>query len=99
MLRSQTRLELHVRPDTNARQRKRILQQWYRRQIKQLIPPLIEKWQAVMGVVVADWGVKKMKTKWGACNIKARRIWLNLELAKPARNASNTSSSMNWRTC
>jgi hypothetical protein len=79
---SQTRLELHVRPDTNARQRERILHQWYRRQIKLLIPPLIEKWQAVLGVAVADWGVKKMKTKWGACNIEARRIWLNLELAK-----------------
>ena len=23
-----------------------------------------------------------MKTKWGTCNIDARRIWLNLELAK-----------------
>jgi len=31
---------------------------------------------------VDDWGVKKMKTKWGSCNIEARRIWLNLELAK-----------------
>jgi predicted metal-dependent hydrolase len=27
-------------------------------------------------------GVKKMKTKWGTCNITAKRIWLNLELAK-----------------
>ena len=31
---------------------------------------------------VADWGVKRMKTKWGSCSIEARRIWLNLELAK-----------------
>ena len=23
-----------------------------------------------------------MKTKWGSCNIQARRIWLNLELVK-----------------
>ena len=23
-----------------------------------------------------------MKTKWGTCNIQARRIWLNLELIK-----------------
>ena len=23
-----------------------------------------------------------MKTKWGACNAEARRIWLNIELAK-----------------
>ena len=26
--------------------------------------------------------IKKMKTKWGSCNIQAKRIWLNLELAK-----------------
>ena len=31
---------------------------------------------------MADWGIKKMKTKWGSCNVAARRIWLNLELAK-----------------
>lgn len=31
---------------------------------------------------VADWGVKRMKTKWGTCTIEARRIWLNLELVK-----------------
>ena len=36
----------------------------------------------MLGVQVADWGVKKMKTKWGSCNASARRIWLNLELAK-----------------
>ena len=51
-------------------------------QLKALIPPLLEKWQAVLGVQVAEWGIKKMKTKWGSCNSRARRIWLNLELAK-----------------
>jgi predicted metal-dependent hydrolase len=35
-----------------------------------------------MKVQVEEWGVKKMKTKWGTCNITAKRIWLNLELAK-----------------
>lgn len=35
-----------------------------------------------MGVKVEDWGVKLMRTKWGTCNIQAKRIWLNLELAK-----------------
>jgi predicted metal-dependent hydrolase len=81
-LRSKSTLELHVRPYTDAGQRNRILNQWYRQQLKELIPPLIEKWQAVLGVVVAEWGVKKMKTRWGTCNVEARRIWLNLELAK-----------------
>ena len=31
---------------------------------------------------VGDWGVRRMKTKWGSCNSADRRIWLNLELAK-----------------
>jgi len=35
-----------------------------------------------MGVQLADWRVKRMKTKWGSCNADAARIWLNLELAK-----------------
>jgi predicted metal-dependent hydrolase len=35
-----------------------------------------------MGVNVAEWGVKQMKTKWGTCTSKAHRIWLNLELVK-----------------
>lgn len=81
-LRNKPKLELHVRPETDAGQRERILHQWYRQQLKELIPPLIEKWQAVLGVRVAEWGVKKMKTRWGTCNIEARRIWVNLELAK-----------------
>ena len=81
-LRSKSTLELHVRPASTARQRNRILHQWYRQQLKALIPPLIEKWQAALGVAVAEWGIKKMKTRWGTCNIEARRIWVNLELAK-----------------
>jgi hypothetical protein len=55
---------------------------WYRQQLKQEIPPLIAKWEKNIGVTVNEWGVKLMKTKWGTCNIEAKRIWLNLELAK-----------------
>jgi len=47
-----------------------------------LIPPLLAQWQPILEVEVADWGIKRMKTKWGTCSVDARRIWLNLELAK-----------------
>ncbi len=75
-------IDLYARPETSAEQREQVLQQWYRKQLKVLIPSLLEKWQLVLGVQVAKWGIKRMKTKWGACTIKARRIWINLELAK-----------------
>ena len=75
-------LDLYVRPGTGAEKREQVLQSWYRAQLKTLIPPLLEKWQPILGVQVADWGIKKMKTRWGSCNVDARRIWFNLELAK-----------------
>ena len=56
--------------------------EWYRNQLKHQIPGLIDKWQKKMGVEVNEWVIKRMKTKWGTCTIAARRIWLNLELAK-----------------
>ena len=80
--RNKSTLELHVRPESTVGQRQRVLQQWYRQHLRELVPPMLEKWQRVLGVKVSEFGIKKMKTKWGTCNIQARRIWVNLELAK-----------------
>ncbi|HWQ18172.1 MAG TPA: SprT family zinc-dependent metalloprotease [Methanotrichaceae archaeon] len=76
------RLDLFVPYGADAAKRERVMIAWYRTELKSRVPDLIEKWQPVVGVQVADWGIKRMKTKWGSCNISARRIWLNLELAK-----------------
>jgi predicted metal-dependent hydrolase len=81
-LRGNSTLELQVRAEMSVRQREGVLHQWYRQQLKARVPALLEKWQPLLGVQAAGWGIKKMKTKWGTCNIEARRIWLNLELAK-----------------
>lgn len=77
-----TTLELQVRPGTNRDRREAILHRWYRQQLREQIPQLIAKWEPEIGVTVADWGIKKMKTCWGTCNSQVQRIWLNLELAK-----------------
>jgi predicted metal-dependent hydrolase len=82
VLRNRSTIELHVPSESSSQQRERVLQRWYRQQLRALIPSLLEKWELVLGVEVADWGIKKMKTKWGACSVDARRVWLNLELAK-----------------
>jgi predicted metal-dependent hydrolase len=81
-LSSHTRIDLYARLEQTAEQRERVLHRWYREQLKALIPPLLERWQVVLDVQVSGWGIKKMKTRWGSCNIDARRVWFNLELAK-----------------
>lgn len=73
---------LTVKPSTSKDEKATIMKEWYRKQIKKQIPQLIAKWEKIIDVKANDWGVKQMKTKWGACNVDAKRIWLNLELAK-----------------
>jgi predicted metal-dependent hydrolase len=73
---------LTIRPDSNVEQKQVVLQEWYRDQLKPIVSKLIEKWSQVLNVTVKEFGIKRMKTKWGTCNHDAQRIWLNLELAK-----------------
>lgn len=82
IIKNNTHLTLTVNPGATRANRERALNAWYRAEIKQRIPNLLAKWEPIMGETVNEWGVKKMKTKWGSCHIEARRIWLNLELAK-----------------
>ena len=81
-LRNNMQMDLYTRPGSTIEQREKIMTEWYREQLKMRIPDLIEKWEKIMGVKVRSWGVKRMKTRWGTCNIRDRRIWINLELVK-----------------
>lgn len=75
-------LRLYVNRGTTAENRELAVNAFYREELKTRITRLLPYWQHRMGISVQHWGIKRMKTKWGSCNTKARRIWLNLELAK-----------------
>ena len=42
----------------------------------------LNKYEKLMNVYVEQLRIKKMKTRWGTCNIEAKRIWINYELVK-----------------
>lgn len=75
-------LELRVPPGTSRDRRETVLNEWYRNLLRQALPPLVTAWEKRAGVTVAEVRIKKMRTRWGTCNIQSKRIWLNLELAK-----------------
>lgn len=81
-IRGITSIDLFVRPGTSSEQRYAILQRWYREQLRMQVQPLLTNWEAQLGVQTTALGIKTMKTKWGSCNVEARRVWLNLELVK-----------------
>jgi predicted metal-dependent hydrolase len=76
------RMILRVRPGTDTSRRHSIVESWYREQVKEAIPPLLAKWEPVVGATVERFFVRRMRTKWGSCNSKARSIRLNTDLAR-----------------
>ena len=77
-----TRMMLRVRPGAGRDAREAILHRWYRHRLRGRLLALLAKWEPRVDVQVAEARIKRMKTRWGTCNRDARRIWLNLELAK-----------------
>jgi len=75
-------IEIYVRPNTLEIAKEKLIYEWYRSELKRIVPILIDKWQPIMDVKVSHWGIKRMKTRWGTCNISNKNIWLNLELAR-----------------
>ena len=80
-----SRLVLRVPPRTGEERRQILIEAWYREQLKEAVPPLLARWQRLLGVRVQRFFVQRMKTRWGSCNPKTRTIRLNTELAKKPR--------------
>lgn len=77
-------LTLSMSDPSNLEARKKQLDKWLRAQLKERIAQLLEHWQPIMGVAASDFGVRKMKTRWGSCNIRTHKIWLNFDLMSKA---------------
>ena len=77
-----TKISLRMRPGSDRDTREAVVHRWYREHLRAEVSSLLEKWEAKLGVSANEVRIKRMKTLWGSCNVAAKRIWLNLELAK-----------------
>lgn len=73
---------LQVRPGATHAKREEILAGWYRDRLREAVPPLIARWEPMLGVKVKQFFIQHMKTKWGGCSPDRGTIRLNSELAK-----------------
>jgi len=76
---------LQARPGTPEEKKQAVLDEWYRAQLKEAVPPLIAKWEPLMGVKIERFFVRRMKTKWGSCSRNSAGIRLNTDLARKPR--------------
>lgn len=81
-IRSSRIIELAVPPGSDRDFRERRMLEWYRKELRNVAAPIIAKRAGQLGVSEPEWGIKRMRTRWGTCSAEEGRIWLNSELIK-----------------
>jgi hypothetical protein len=79
---SEEKAVLSLKANTTDRQREAFVQKWYREQCKNAIREKLSFWEKVTGLPCASWQVRAMKTRWGSCNVRKRKINFNFWLVQ-----------------
>lgn len=66
----------------NIEKKEKMLEKFYKEKLEEKISQIVPKYENMMNLHASEYRIKKMKTRWGTCNITKKRIWVNLELAK-----------------
>ena len=72
----------------NIRKKHILLDTWYKKEALKLFENLLKKYCSIMNLEINSFAVKKLKSKWGSCNVSKKHITFNLELIKYPVHAS-----------
>lgn len=75
-------IELHLPPSASSAERRELLDECYRAELRRNATPLLLKWQERLGVELNRFFVQRMRTKWGSSNPSNATVRLNLDLAR-----------------
>lgn len=67
---------------STAVNREKAMTEWYRSELKRILPIVLKQCEDRIGVTANACNVKYMRTRWGSCNIVEKRILINLQLVK-----------------
>lgn len=68
--------------DYSIEQRIKLMNNWYKDLLQAELIELIDKWHAITGLRCSSWQIRNMKSKWGTCNTKTKKLWFSLQLIK-----------------
>lgn len=58
-----------------------LVEKIYRAEILRVLPAIAPTYENALGVQASAWSVRRMKTRWGSCTPKTKRMRLNAQLA------------------
>lgn len=79
-------MDMYVKENSSVNVKSRVLNNFYKEKLEKKIKKYLEKWEEIIGVKVNDFSIRKMKNRWGSCNVNKKTIIFNLELAKKSND-------------
>ena len=76
------KIYMRVTAHSAQEERRRQLDKWYQEQLMKVLPELVAKYEEIVGKHASEWRFRRMKTRWGSCNIQKKRICLNIQLVE-----------------
>ena len=73
---------LQMKEDSSVEQREKFVREELRKILIEQLNRLIPKWEEITGLYCDSFQTKYMLTRWGTCNSKAKRIWINLQMVE-----------------
>lgn len=73
---------MNVRKSSSLKNKEKLMNGFYKEKLEEKLDYFIPKWENKIGVKSNCYSIRKMKNKWGNCNIDKKQIYFNLELAK-----------------
>ncbi len=75
-------LFLSMRGSSTTIQRQNFVREEFRKILNKQLERLVPKWEEITGFYCDSYKTKYMLTRWGTCNAKAKRIWINLQMVE-----------------
>ena len=75
-------IELYALPHASDLQKQNTLYNWYKKELIKVLLKYLQHHARIMNVIVPEFSIRKMKTKWGSCTADQQKLWFNIELAK-----------------
>lgn len=71
--------------ESTVSSRKALVDSFYKSELQRVLPEVLDKCATVVGRRPSEIRVRNMKTRWGTCNVREHRIWMNIQLAAHPR--------------
>ncbi len=76
------RMILGMKESATTPQREKYIREELRKILVGQLERLVPKWEGTTGLFCNEFRTKYMVTRWGTCNAKAKRIWINLQMVQ-----------------